>query len=58
MRLAARGARETASGVVPIDDAGEATALRTQATRVWRESLAIAVIATAVAMIARALFGA
>ena len=55
--LAARGARETASGVAKVEDAAEAATLRLQATRVWRESLAIAVIGTAVTMIARGLFG-
>ena len=40
-----------------VEDSAEAATLRRQATRVWRESLAIAVIGTAVTMIARGLFG-
>jgi hypothetical protein len=42
--------------VARIEDVAEAATLRRQATRVWRESLAIAVIGTAVTMIARGLF--
>lgn len=58
MRLAARGARESVTGVVVVDNADEASALRSQAARVWRESLVIAVVATAVVMLARTVFGA
>lgn len=57
MRLAARGARETAGGIATVDNGDEAAALRTQAARVWRESLAIAVVVTAVVMLARTVFG-
>ena len=41
-----------------IDDRDEAATLRSQAARVWRESLAIAVVVTAVVMLARTVFGA
>lgn len=57
MRLAARGARETTSGVAAVEDAEEVQTLRRQATRVWREATALAVVATAVVMLARGLFG-
>lgn len=58
MRLAARGARETADGtVVPVEDAEEAAQLRRQAARVYRESASIAVLTTGVTMLARGLFG-
>ena len=58
MRLAARGARETAEGgVAPIEDPEEARQLKRQARRVHRESLAIAVLATGVVMLARGIFG-
>ena len=58
MRLAARGARETTGGLVPVENREEAAALRSQAARVWREALAIALVATAVVMLARTVFGA
>lgn len=58
MRLAARGARETADGTgVPVEDAEEARQLKRQAGRVYRESVAIAVLATGVVMLARGIFG-
>lgn len=58
MRLAARGARETADGKVEsIEDAEEANQLRRQAARVYRESAAIAVLVTGVTMLARGVFG-
>ena len=57
MRLAARGARETAAGIVRVESPDDASILRGQAARVWRESLAIAVVATAVVMLARTVFG-
>ena len=57
MRLAARGARETVSGVALIDDLDVARTLRRQAARVWREATAIAIVVTGVVMLARALFG-
>ena len=58
MRLAARGARETAEGTVaPIEDAEEARQLKRQAARVYRESLAIAVLASGVTLLARGVFG-
>ena len=58
MRLAARGARETADGIVAVENREDAALLRGQAARVWREALAIAVVATAVVMMARTIFGA
>jgi hypothetical protein len=56
VRLAARGARETEAGVVAVDSAGEVSTLRSQAARVWRESITIAVVVTAVVMLARTMF--
>jgi hypothetical protein len=58
VRLAARGARETADGIVAVENRDDAAALRGQAARVWREALAIAVVAAAVVMMARTIFGA
>ena len=58
MRLAARGARETAGGIVAVENRDEAAVLRGQAVRVWREALAIALVVTAVVMMARTVFGA
>lgn len=58
MRLAARGARETAGGgTAPIEDLEEARQLKRQAGRVYQESTAIAVLATGVVMLARGIFG-
>lgn len=58
MRLAARGAREAADGsTCSIVDAEEATQLRRQAARVYRESAAIAVLLTGVSMLARGMVG-
>jgi hypothetical protein len=57
VRLAARGARETASGVARIEDRDEARQLRRQATRIHVESAAIAVTALGLVMIARGLVG-
>lgn len=58
MRLAARGARETADGkIVSVEDAEEANQLRRQAARVYRESTSIAVLVTGVTMLARGIFG-
>ncbi len=55
MRLAARGAREKpGGGVEAIEDPEEADQLRRQARRVHGESLALAVLLTGVAMLARA----
>ena len=54
--LAARGARETETGgVAVIDDAGAVRQLKSQATRVYLESFAIAVVVIAVVMLARGL---
>jgi len=57
VRLAARGARETVSGVALIDDLDVAQTMRRQASRVWREATAIGIVVTGVVMLARALFG-
>jgi hypothetical protein len=58
VRLAARGARETAGGgTAAIEDQDELRQLRRQAARVYRESAAIAVLVTGVAMLARGLLG-
>jgi hypothetical protein len=57
--LAARGARETASGgVVAVEDAEEVKQLRRQAARVYREAAAIALLVTGVTMLARSMIGA
>jgi hypothetical protein len=57
--LAARGARETeGGGTATIGDAGLVRQLKTQATRVYIESFAIAVVVIAVVMLARGLLGA
>lgn len=54
--LAARGARETErGGVTPIDDPAAVRELKAQASRVVREAVAIAVLVTAVVMLARGL---
>jgi hypothetical protein len=54
VRLAARGARETAGGgVAAIEDAEAAHELKRQAARIHRESVAIALIVTCVALLAR-----
>jgi len=44
VRLAARGARETVSGVALIDDLDVAQTMRRQASRVWREATAIGIV--------------
>ena len=54
--LAARGAREKAGGgVAVIDDPEEARQLKHQATRVYAEAVALAVVVLAVVMLARGL---
>lgn len=59
MRLAARGARETAGGgTAPVEDADEARQLRRQARRVYAESASLAVLATGLVVLARGVFGA
>ena len=59
MRLAARGARETANGgVTPVEDPEEAKQLKRQAARVYREAAAVALLVTGVTMIARSMVGA
>jgi hypothetical protein len=55
--LAARGARETADGVAAIEDRDEARQLRRQAGRIHLESVAIAVTALGLVMIARGFVG-
>jgi len=57
--LAARGAREKdGGGVETIDDPGMLCQLKSQATRVYVESFAIALVVIAVVMLARGLLGA
>jgi hypothetical protein len=57
--LAARGARETGrGGVTPIGDAEAVRQLKGQASRVVREAVAIAVLVTALVMLARGLLAA
>jgi hypothetical protein len=59
VRLAARGARETATGgTTPVEDAEEARQLKRQARRVYGESAAIAVLVTGLVLLARGVFGA
>jgi hypothetical protein len=59
VRLAARGARETAGGgAAPIDDPDEARQLKRQARRVYAESAAIALLVTGLVVLARGVFGA
>jgi hypothetical protein len=59
VRLAARGAREIANGGTgSVEDAEEARQLKRQASRVYRESAAIAVLVTGLAVLARGVFGA
>jgi hypothetical protein len=53
--LAARGARETSDGIQTIQDASVVQQLKSQASRVYREALAIAILVTAVIMLARGL---
>jgi hypothetical protein len=56
VRLAARGARETADGrVAAIEDPEEVRQLERQARRVYGESLAIALLVTGLTMLARGL---
>ena len=58
MRLAARGARETEKGTVTsIEDPEEAKLLKRQAARVYRESVAIALLVTGVSLLARSVAG-
>ena len=58
MRLAARGARETAGGgTAKLEDAEEARALKRQAFRIYRESIAIALLVTGASMLARGWMG-
>ena len=57
--LAARGARERAGGgVATIDDPEAVRQLKRQATLVYLEAVAIAVVVIAVVMLARGLIGA
>jgi hypothetical protein len=57
--LAARGAREKdGGGVAALDDPAAVRQLKSQATRVYLESFAIAVVVIAVVMLARGLLGA
>ena len=56
--LAARGAREKAGGgVAAIADPAEARQLKRQASRVYVEAVALAVVVIAVVMLARGLLG-
>ena len=56
--MAARGARENAEGgVTVIDDPEAVRQLKSQASRVYFEAIAIAVVAIAVVMLARGLLG-
>lgn len=56
--MAARGARENAEGgVTAIDDPEAVRQLKSQASRVYFEAIAIAVVAIAVVMLARGLLG-
>jgi hypothetical protein len=57
VRLAARGARESAGGVVAVTDPDEVLQLKRQARRIHVESIAIAVVTLGVAMIARSFAG-
>lgn len=57
MLLAARGARETSTGAVAlIEDAAEVKQLKRQAARVYRESLAIALLVGGLTILARGFF--
>ena len=56
MRLAARGARETPNGTVPIEDPEEVKQLKRQAARVYRESVAIALLVGGLTILARGFF--
>ena len=57
--LAARGARESEKGgVAAIDDPVARRQLKSQAARVYLESIAIAIVVIAVVMLARGLLGA
>ena len=57
--LAARGARESpGGGVTVIDDSDAVRQLKSQASRVYLEALAIAIVGIAVVMLARGLLGA
>ena len=57
--LAARGARETDGGrVATIDDPTAVRLLKSQATRLYVESFAIALVVIAVVMLGRGLLGA
>jgi hypothetical protein len=58
VRLAARGARETAGGkIASVEDPEEVLQLKRQAARVYRESVAVAVLFTGVVLLARGAFG-
>lgn len=57
MLFAARGARETPNGTVaPIEDPEEVKQLKRQAARVYRESVAIAVLVGGLTILARGFF--
>ena len=56
--LAARGTRETAQGIRPVTDPGEVRQLKAQASRVYKEAFAIAIVTIAVLMLARGLLAA
>jgi hypothetical protein len=59
VRLAARGARETANGgTASIENADEAHQLKRQARRVYGESAAVALLVTGLVLLARGVFGA
>lgn len=51
MRLAARGARETMTGVEPVGDPDEARLLRAQALRIHVEALVAATLITGLALL-------
>ena len=58
MRLAARGARETAGGgTAVLEDADEVRQLKRQAFRIYRESVSIALLVTGASMLARGWMG-
>ncbi len=52
MILAARGARETGSGVAAVTDAGEAVASRRRARLITAESFLVAALTTLIAFVA------
>ena len=58
MRLAARGARETAGGgVATLEDPEEVRQLKRQAFRIYREAVSIALLVTGATMLARGWMG-